>query len=170
MMMSSFSDRQKSPAILFLHGLDSSSNGFKARYFSRHFPEMIAPDFSGNLTERLHTLEKICRHENNLVLIGSSFGGLMATCFATIHPDKVVKLVLLAPALNFPEFTPPASKIKAPALLVIGDSDVVTPPDQVIPLARQSFENLHISCFQDDHLLKKTFTSLNWTELINGVV
>ena len=139
--------------ILFLHGLDSSSQGFKGRYFRHHFPKMIIPDFDGDLDNRLAALEKVCHGKKDLVLIGSSFGGLMATCFAIENAKRTKKLILLAPALNFPEFTVPHRKILTPAELIIGIKDDVTPPDRVVPLARQTFEHLRIESVEDDHWL-----------------
>jgi len=149
----------------FLHGLDSSGRGTKGSWLSRHFPQVLCPDFSGDLEQRLTQLHTLCGDESELVFIGSSFGGLKATCYAIRHPDQVRRLILLAPALNF-EFTPPREKIAAPTLLVIGRRDVVTPPNPVVSLARQSFSNLEIRLVEDDHLLHGTFAGLEWTELL----
>ncbi|MCB2182685.1 MAG: alpha/beta hydrolase [Desulfobulbaceae bacterium] len=151
---------------LFLHGLDSSSHGYKGRYFAEHFPGMVIPDFVGDLSKRLGDLEKVCHGGEDFVLVGSSFGGLMATCFAISNPARVKKLILLAPALNFPGFAVPEQKILTPTEVIIGDLDTITPPDKVIPLARQTFENLKISRFDDDHFLHKAFGTLNWRDLL----
>jgi pimeloyl-ACP methyl ester carboxylesterase len=151
---------------LYLHGLDSSSRGTKGRYFAEHFPNIIAPDFTGDLQERRQALEKICEDLNGLVIIGSSFGGLMATCFAIAYPDRIQKLILLAPALNFSGFSPPAHPLQIPTLLIIGRNDIVTPPDLVIPAARATFQNLDISCYDDDHFLRTAFFELEWQILL----
>lgn len=152
---------------LYLHGQDSSSQGTKGRYFAEHFPHVLSPDFSGTLEERLHALETICRGlKNPLVLIGSSFGGLMATRFALSHPQRVQHLILLAPALNFQGFSPPVAPLDNPALLVIGSNDTVTPPDLVIPAARVTFSTLDIRLCNDDHLLRQTFPAMDWQGLL----
>ena len=150
----------------FLHGLDSSSLGTKAQYFSGNFPDIICPDFHGNLEERLAQLETLCKNAANLLLIGSSFGGLMATCFAISHPEQVKRLILLAPALNFAGFSPPARQISIPTLLIIGKDDTVTPPHLVLPLAQKTFSHLDLHLVDDDHLLRESFLSLNWPELV----
>jgi len=150
----------------FLHGLDSSGNGTKGRFFKEHFPDMIVPDFGGSLELRLQKLEELCQGEDNLVLVGSSFGGLMATCFAAIYPQRVKKLLLMAPALNFPGFIIPREKIPAPTFLLIGDLDNVTPAASVIPLAEQTFAFLEVQRVNEDHLLHKTFQQLNWIKLL----
>ena len=151
---------------LFLHGLDSSSKGTKGRYFTENFPDLIAPDFTGSLQERLRALEMICTGLEQLVMIGSSFGGLMATCFAIAHPDRVQRLLLLAPALNFPEYSPPASPLQTPTRLIIGRHDTVTPPDLVIPAARATFMNLEITFCNDDHFLRTAFFAADWRKLL----
>lgn len=151
---------------LFLHGLDSSSKGTKARYFRDKFPDMVIPDFDGSLEYRLQQLEADCKDFDNLIVIGSSFGGLMATCFAAENPERVKKLILLAPALNFPGFLVPHEKISAPTFLLIGKHDTVTPADDVLPLAERTFSHLQTHVVEDDHLLHHIFPTLNWQQLI----
>lgn len=151
----------------FLHGLDSSSKGTKGQWFAKHFPHMCIPDFHGDLATRLNALEILCNGSNNLTLVGSSFGGHVATCFAMHYPDRCKSLVLLATALNFPEFSPPEKKIPTPATLIIGNQDTVTPPDIVLPLAQKSFSQLEISCYDDDHMLHNCFTQLDWDQLLH---
>ena len=152
--------------IFFLHGLDSSSKGTKGQWFARNFPDIRLPDFQGDLNERLTALEKICYGCNNLTFVGSSFGGLMATCFAMRYPIRCHSLVLLAPALNFETFSPPETKIEIPTVLIIGNGDTVTPPDMVLPLARRSFSQLQTFTYDDDHMLRKTFEQLDWPRLL----
>ncbi len=150
----------------FLHGLDSSSRGTKGRFFREHFPFFTIPDFEGDLEERLARLEACCLGEEELVLVGSSFGGLMAACFAIAHESRVKKLILLAPALNFPGYDVPEKKIDTPVYLLIGSRDTVTPKETVLPLARKSFANLEVNLVDEDHLLHRSFASLDWPALL----
>jgi pimeloyl-ACP methyl ester carboxylesterase len=152
--------------ILFLHGLDSSSQGTKGRYFQNHFPQVRCPDFSGDLPQRLAQLDVLCAGQTGLTLIGSSFGGLMATCFAMEHRHRVARLILLAPALNFAGYQPPADKLTLPTLLVMGDNDTVCPPALVLPLAQATFARLEIKQGPDDHLLTRLFPQLDWQGLL----
>jgi pimeloyl-ACP methyl ester carboxylesterase len=152
--------------IFFLHGLDSSGNGTKGRYFGEHFPEIQRPDFTGTLAERMEQLEQLVTGETHLRFIGSSFGGLMATCFAKQYQEKVTRLILLAPALNFAGFTPPRELVMIPTLLIIGEHDTVTPPHLVLPLAKATFGDLDIRLMDDDHLLHQTFADLDWQQLL----
>lgn len=154
--------------IIFLHGLDSSSLGTKARFFKDKFPETIVPDFSGSLKNRMNALDLLLHKQDNLTLVGSSFGGLMASIFAIEHPHAVKKVILLAPALNFPEFQDYSSKKTAvPAWLFIGSDDTVTPPIPVQKAAKAAFTHLTIVPLTDDHLLHKTFRKLPWKELLH---
>lgn len=151
----------------FLHGLDSSGSGTKGRFFAQNFPHVVRPDFAGTLADRLQQLEKLVGDGGQLILIGSSFGGLMATCFALTHPEKVARLILLAPALNFAGYQPPAQLLPTPTFLLIGKNDTVTPVDLVVPMAKATFGDLHISIADDDHMLHNSFASLDWTILLS---
>lgn len=151
---------------IFLHGLDSSGYGTKGRYFSERFPDMLRPDFDGSLVERMARLKTIVSDRDNLVLVGSSFGGLMGACLTIEQPDKVRRLIMLAPALNFQEYNPPENKVATESLLVIGKKDTVTPPSIVIPAAEKTFSNLEVQVVDDDHLLHNSFQNLDWQALL----
>lgn len=152
---------------VFLHGLDSSSKGVKAGWFRQNFPTMLIPDFTGTLAARMTQLNTILAGLEELVLIGSSFGGLLATMYAMENETRVRKVVLLAPAFNFPEFAPyPGRKTAVPAQLFIGRRDTVCPPEIVIPAGQHIFTDLSVHLSDDDHLLRETFTAIDWAELL----
>ena len=153
-------------ATYFLHGLDSSGQGTKGQFFALNFPHVVCPDFQGTLPERLCQLEELAKTQHQLILIGSSFGGLMATCYAIEHPHKVARLILMAPALNFAEYRPPSKKLSTPTFLIIGKHDTVTPANLVVPLAKATFANLEIRIEDDDHMLHKSFQNLHWQKLL----
>ena len=153
---------------IFLHGLESSSRGTKAEWFRQHFPDMVIPDFVGTLTERMTDLNDLLAGKDNLVLIGSSFGGLMATIFALENSERTNRVILLAPALNYPEFEKYRGRsTRVPARLYTGRLDTLCPPEKIIPLATEIFSNLTIHEADDDHLLRKTFPSIRWHELLS---
>ena len=157
----------ETPSIpLFLHGLDSSIQGTKAQWFGRHFPWVRLQNYTGDLDERLAQLEEQVAGLDRLILVGSSFGGLMAACFALRSPERCRRLVLLAPALNFVDFHPPAAPIAVPTLVVTGAHDTVCPPALILPLARASFADLTVRLEDDDHMLHRTFPSLDWPQLL----
>jgi pimeloyl-ACP methyl ester carboxylesterase len=150
----------------FLHGLDSSGKGTKGQFFAQNFPQVVCPDFVGTLPNRLHQLETLCKNQQQLILIGSSFGGLMATHYATEHPEKITRLILLAPALNFEGYHPPAELLQIPTLIIVGKHDTVTPAAIVIPLAEATFADPAIRTEDDDHMLHDTFHRLDWQKLL----
>ena len=152
---------------LFLHGLDSSSKGNKARWLRQHFPTVVTPDFTGSLDNRMKKLNVILAGKEELLLIGSSFGGLMATIYAQENESRVRKVILLAPALNYADFLPYlGQKTSVSAQLYIGRQDVVCPVDIVVPAAQNIFTHLSVHLSDDDHLLRDTFTAIDWAELI----
>ena len=152
--------------IYFLHGLESSGKGTKGRFLVKNFPQTVCPDFEGTLSNRLLQLEALCKNQQQLTLIGSSFGGLMATCYATQHPEKITQLILLAPALNFEAYQPPSEPLQIPTLIIIGKHDTVTPATLVAPLAEATFTDLEIRIENDDHMLHSTFQHLDWQKIL----
>jgi pimeloyl-ACP methyl ester carboxylesterase len=158
-------------AVFFLHGLDSSSRGNKAVWFRDHFPIMQIPDFTGSLDERMAKLTDLLDGQELHVLIGSSFGGLMATIYALENEGRVQRMFLLAPALNFPDFLSYAGwKTDVPVHLFIGMQDDVCPPEAVLPRARQVFSRLTVHTFDDDHSLRGTFSRIDWMKLLPSTI
>ncbi len=153
---------------LFIHGLESSSQGTKGAFFRGKYPDMIIEDFRGSLEERMKKLNKILLDKRDLILIGSSFGGLMAAIFACNNEDKVKKLILLAPALNLKEFESYLERrINIPVVIYHGKNDNVVPVAPVRKIARKIFTSITYNVVDDDHPLRKTFKSFNWSELLN---
>ena len=163
-----YTGKQEAMKVLFLHGLESSSRGAKAIFLQGMFPDMLIPDFSGSLSVRMTTLASMIRGQADLILVGSSFGGLMATIYSMANEADINRLVLLAPALNFPEFSNyPITRITVPTWMFIGSDDTVTPAKLVVPLAGKIFENLHYEEVADDHMLARTFRHFDWQGLLN---
>ncbi|MDP2268047.1 MAG: alpha/beta hydrolase, partial [Deltaproteobacteria bacterium] len=114
--------------LVFIHGLDSSGQGTKGAFFQERYPRMIAADFFGSFEERMAKLEALLADKDDLTLIGSSYGGLMAAVFACRHEKKIARLILLAPALNH---LPPEIwrnlKLDFPVVIYHGSHDEVVP-------------------------------------------
>ncbi|MCX7816034.1 MAG: lysophospholipase [Syntrophales bacterium] len=154
---------------IFVHGLESSSNGTKGKYFKQHFPDMIVEDYTGSLSQRMEKLKRDLQSKQNIIMVGSSYGGLMATIFAILYPEKVRKLILLAPALNLPEFEMYREAISGtPTIIFHGSEDEVVPIDEVRAVAKKTFTQLNYYILQDDHSLHRTFATLPWDDLLRG--
>ena len=156
--------------IIYLHGLESTSQSGKARQFAELFPGMITPDFTGSFEERMKQLKPILGRKKNWVIIGSSFGGLMGTVFTCEHPTQVRKLILLAPALLRDHFASYLNlePVSVPTIIVHGTEDDVVPLEPVRELAEKFFTNLTYHVVNDGHRLHKAFEELNWEEITSS--
>ena len=153
--------------MIFIHGLDGSSQGIKASLLRSLFPGILTPDFHGSLEERMQMLRKILGEEQGWQMIGSSFGGLMAALFALQHPGQVERLVLLAPALIWPDFASrPPIPITAPTIIYHGRRDELLPLQMVRQLAEAAFANLDFREVDDDHGLYQTVHAIDWVRLL----
>lgn len=152
---------------VFIHGLESTSQGTKGIYFRERYPEMIIEDYAGPLEERMEKLETVLAGKDKLILVGSSYGGLMAAIYACRHPEKVSRLILLAPAINLEEFEPYAEQnLTMPVHLYHGRQDDVVPPGEVRVVAEGTFNDLNYRLVEDDHSLHETFPGMPWEELL----
>jgi pimeloyl-ACP methyl ester carboxylesterase len=154
---------------IFIHGLMSSGQGFKARFLRERLPDILTPDFPGDLDARMAKLTSILAEGEAHVLIGSSFGGLMAALYTCRHPRKVRKAILLAPALPFPAFADdPPPPCDTPVIIYHGLRDTVVPLEPTRALAEKVFRNLEFHEVDDDHMLHETVQRLDWEALINN--
>ena len=152
---------------VFIHGLESSSQGTKGTYFRKRYPDMIIEDYPGNLEERMTRLRGILSDKSDIVLVGSSYGGLMAAMYACDNEHQIKRLILLAPALNLEEFEPYLNrKIEAQVILYHGSRDDIVPLKPVYGIASKVFQNLSHHIVDDDHPLSETFTSFGWDKLL----
>lgn len=86
-------------SILFFHGKESGPFGGKYRALSEEWV-VDSPDFQDmDIWERLEFIEDYTFGMENLVVVGSSYGGLLATMLFARHPERFRGYVLAAPAL-----------------------------------------------------------------------
>ncbi len=155
------------PTRAFIHGLDSSSRGSKGTFFRQRYPEMIIEDFFGSFPQRMEKLEILLAQKQDLILIGSSYGGLMAAVYACLHEERLNKLILLAPALHLEPYKPYRNrKLHIPIAIFHGVRDNVVPLEAVRTIAGQLFENCSFNVLEDDHSLHDTYAALDWDSLL----
>ena len=154
--------------MIFLHGLESSSQTYKASVIRNSYPELIVPDFTGPLEERMKALYPILGDKKDWTIIGSSFGGLMGAIFTCEHPGQVQKQVLLAPALILPEFSPflDDEPVSVPTTIIHGTQDTVVPLEPVREIARKVFTNLTYHIVEDDHRFHAATDTLDWKTIL----
>lgn len=97
---------------LYLHGFASGANSRKAQFFQERFAEkgqeLIVPDFNAGgfsnftITRQLQQTASYFEPDQPVTLIGSSLGGWAALLLAQQYP-QIEQLILLAPALGFPQ-------------------------------------------------------------------
>jgi pimeloyl-ACP methyl ester carboxylesterase len=105
--------------LFYLHGFASSARSSKARWLAErlaacglalHCPDLNEPDFSTlTVTRMIDRIDSALRElpPAPVVLIGSSLGGFVAVQLAARHrpatDHPVERMILLAPALDFPQ-------------------------------------------------------------------
>lgn len=155
--------------LLFIHGKDGSSQGFKVQYLRRLYPDLLAPDFPGDFWQRMAKLEQVIGDTSGWTVIGSSMGGLMAAVFACQHPGQVSKLVLLAPALAFLDLTQtPLPPSDVPVVVYHGRQDDVVPLEGTRQVAGQLFPNLVFHVVEATHDLNPLMASIDWPSLLGA--
>lgn len=92
---------------LWAHGLEGKPDGHKVTWLRAEGFDFEAPDARGmNLAQRVALYEAATRGRSDILLAGSSYGGLTSAWLATRWPERFRALLLLAPALGRRE--PPA--------------------------------------------------------------
>jgi pimeloyl-ACP methyl ester carboxylesterase len=154
---------------MFIHGLESSGQGFKGQLLRSVYDDLLAPDFPGSFEQRMARLHPMLSGQGPWTLVGSSFGGLMAATWTCEHPDQVQRLILLAPALHYPAFAQAGfASVDVPTVVVHGTNDTVVPLDVVRSIAERSFSDLTFRQVDDDHQLHKTVKAMDWRALLDG--
>jgi len=147
--------------LVWAHGLWGSPNGSKITAIRESGIEAISPDFNEmELIDRVELI-KNKMEIGNVVLAGSSWGGLACALAAKQKPEKLKGLLLLAPALAFPE--PPndnPEELVAPNNIPVTIIHSVT--DDIVPISsskeylNRSEKNVKLIEVEDNHVLENS--------------
>ena len=151
--------------IVLAHGLEGRPDGTKATALRDAGFDVIAPDGRNlALAARIAGVEAALQGLNDVILVGSSYGGVVAAVVANRHRERLRGLVLLAPALVWkedPVDDPEAVTIPAdlPCIVIHGVHDDIIPVDVSRRLARRS-PHVILRERADDHLLRNSLPEM----------
>lgn len=161
--------------LVWAHGLWGSPNGSKVTAIRESGIEVISPDFNEmELIDRVELLKETIEI-GNVVLAGSSWGGLACALTAIQIPEKLKGLLLLAPALHYPE-----SPNDEPEKLIAPDNVPVTiihsTTDDIVPISasknyiERSGNNVQLIEVEDNHVLENSIELIisEAKKLLNG--
>jgi pimeloyl-ACP methyl ester carboxylesterase len=153
--------------LCFLHGLDSSPQGTKARLLKQHYPDCLIPELPPDIYVRVALVEK--KVAEPMVFTGSSLGGLTAVMYAMRHPAMVKGMILLAPAVGSRDKSILADSVDGlleslyipetiPTAVIAGIKDELIPISSIRTLVRRSPqpEQIRVHEVFDDHSLHKS--------------
>ena len=120
-------------SIMFFHGKESGPYGSKFVSLNREFT-VDSPDFQGmDIWERLETADNLTTGMKDLVVVGSSYGGLLAALLYSRRPERFKGYVLLAPALYdaHDDAVSTIERVPENAVVIHGTEDAIVPIESV---------------------------------------
>ena len=156
------------PKVLFVHGLEGSPQGAKARLFAEHFeaqtPAMDTSDFEACVAVQRAAIEAF-RPD---VLVGSSFGGAVAVALLATGAWRGPTLLLAQAAVHYD----PAASLPQDVTvwLAHGTGDTLIPVEHSRQLAATGDpERVRVIEVDDDHPLHASVENgdlLDWVRAI----
>ena len=147
--------------LIWAHGLWGSPNGSKITAIRESGIEVNSPDFNNmELDERVDILNELVSKEE-VVLAGSSYGGLACALVAQQQPKQIKGMLLLAPALHLPEApnNVPENLIapeNIPVIIIHSTTDDIVPISASKDYLERSKENVKLIEVDDNHVLENS--------------
>ena len=147
--------------LIWAHGLWGSPNGSKVTAIRESGIEVNSPDFNNmELDERVNILNELVSKEE-VVLAGSSYGGLACALVAQQQPKQIKGMLLLAPALHLPEApnNVPENLIapeNIPVIIIHSTTDDIVPISASKDYLERSKENVKLIEVDDNHVLENS--------------
>lgn len=150
---STTSESKDDPILYFFHGLESGPHGSKYQRLCES-NRVFSPDFQGmDVWERLAKIERETQGLRNLVIVGSSYGGLLASLFYSRNPERVRGMVLMAPAL-YKEAADKVERMPEDAVVIHARQDDIVP---IGPVREKCAKHgIQITEVDDNHRLEKS--------------
>ena len=155
----------------FIHGLEGSPSGSKARLLARHFdavtPAMDTSDFEGCVARHAALLAE-GEGDRPDVLAGSSFGGAVAVALLQRGHWAGPTLLLAQAALLYG--LPASLPSGVPVWVVHGSGDDVVPPEHSRRLAAAGEpEHVRLIEVDDDHSLHASVANGSLVDWVRGL-
>lgn len=129
---------ENAPAVILIHGLSVAMYDWDRQYqflIDEGFRVLRYNHYGRGLSDRprnKYDSNRYVRQLNELMkaldidqayLVGHSMGGLVTAAFATEHPEKVIRQILISPALNMAENNTGVTLVRIP---ILGDLMAIT--------------------------------------------
>jgi pimeloyl-ACP methyl ester carboxylesterase len=161
--------------LVWAHGLWGTQTHSKVTALRASGIEVISPDFNEmELVDRVELLKETI-DIGDVVLAGSSWGGLACALTAQEKPEKLRGLLLLAPALDHPEHPNdvPEKLIapnSVPVTIIHSTTDDIVPISASKDYIERSGDNVQLIEVEDSHVLKESIELIisEAKKLLNG--
>lgn len=150
-------------SVLFVHGLEGSPQGSKARFLAQHF-DAVAPALDTSDFEAcVRTVADAISSRRPDVLVGSSFGGAVALALLQrgVFSGPTLLLAPAARALGLEARLPEG----VPVIIAHGNRDTVVNPEDSRRLAATS-TSVELVWVDDEHRLQSLVDSGELAELV----